>query len=461
VRRALAALVGGAAVGPALALLALPVLTRLYTPSTVGAAATIVAWASVVSIVATARLELLVPGADTDEAAHALVRAGFWCATVVCLGVGIVATWLGLGDGVAGGAATTTTWSAAMTASLGAAIAWTLAATALRRAALVRAQAYTRAAEVQGWQGALRALLPLAAGSAWPGVPALLASELVGRLLPLSRAHAGSAPHRRVPASPVPASPVPASPVSAIAALRTALPTAAVLLPSGLLDALAIALPLPLVGRAHGVAAAGLFALAQRVVSAPAALVAPALGDLLHGDTAAQLRAATPGGSAPAAPAHPAAPPVLRPVLRPVLHHALRRLALGGGAVLLLIALLAPRFVAPLFGDRWTAAAPLLPPLALWSWAALIVVPTSRLLVLAGRSAWKLAYDVSALTLLLATVVLAPGATLVDTVWRIALGQAAAYVVYAWLIDRACAHPRVTAGGVATSSTTPGVVPVA
>lgn len=451
-RRALAALVGGAAVGPALALLALPVLTRLYTPSAVGAAATIVAWASVVSIVATARLELLVPGADTDEVAHALVRAGLWCATVVCLGVGIVATWLGRGDGVAGITATTTTWSAAMAACLGAAIAWTLAATALRRAALVRAQAYTRAAEVQGWQGALRALLPLAAGSAWPGVPALLASELVGRLLPLSRAHAGSAPHRRVPASPVPA-----PRVRAIAALRTALPTAAVLLPSGLLDALAIALPLPLVGRVHGVAAAGLFALAQRVVSAPAALVAPALGDLLHGDTAAQLRADTHDNAARASMAPPAGPPVLRPIL----HHALRRLALGGGAVLLCIALLAPRLVAPLFGDRWTAAAPLLAPLALWSWAALIVVPTSRLLVLAGRSAWKLAYDVSALALLLATVVLAPGATLADTVWRIALGQVAAYVVYAWLIDRACAHPRVTTGRTAASSTTPGVVTAA
>lgn len=406
------ALVSGAAVGPAVSVLAMPLLTRLYGPAAVGAAAAVLAWASLVSVVATARLELLVPSAPTPEAATALARGSAALAAVVSGMAAVVAVLLYRTSGL-------TPRDAVIFGVLGGAAAFLLAVNALLRALLARAHEFTRSARLHASQGAARILVPLGIGTFAPVASGFLLGEVLARALPLGQTWRAVATmhleHGAVQS-----------------ALRRALPAAAVLVPSGLVDALAVALPVPLIARAHGLAAAGLFALMQRLLGAPASLVAPAVGDVLHAVEAQRLRDGAAGDDADA------------PSLQKAFRTAAARLALGGGAVLLPFSLAGEGVLTWIFGSAWAGTAALLPPLALWAWASLILVPTSRLLIVAGHARWKLIYDACALVAL-GAVIVAPGATLADMCWRLALGQVVAYAVYALLVDRACARPRAVA----------------
>lgn len=410
-RRGMTALVSGAAVGPAVSVLAMPLLTRLYGPEAVGAAAAVLAWASVVSVIATARIEMLVPSAPTADAATSLARGSTMLAAAVALVAGVVAVLLYRSSGLS-------LRDAMIFGLLGGAATFLLAINALLRALLARAHDFTRSARLHASQGAARILVPLSIGTFAPVAAGFLAGEVLARALPLGQTWRAVAAARLAPGA-------------VMAALRRALPTAAVLVPSGLVDALAVALPVPLIARTHGLAAAGLFALVQRLLGAPASLVAPAVGDVLHAVEAKRLRDAS--DDAPYASS-----------LQTAFRTAALRLALGGGALLLPFSLVGERVLTWIFGDAWAGTAALLPPLALWAWASLILVPTSRLLIVAGHARWKLVYDACAIVAL-GAVIAFPGATLADMCWRLALGQVAAYAVYAVLVDRACARPSARA----------------
>lgn len=411
-RSGMTALVSGAAVGPAVSVLAMPLLTRLYGPEAVGAAAAVLAWASVVSVLATARLELLVPGAPTADAATALARGSAILAASVALVAAVVALLVYRAAGLA-------VRDATIFGVLGGTAAFLLAVNALLRALLARAHEFTRSARLHASQGAARILVPLGIGTLAPVASGFLLGEVLARALPLGQAWRAVASTRLAHGAMQ-------------TAVRRALPVAAVLVPSGLVDALAIALPVPLIARTHGLAAAGLFALVQRLLGAPASLVAPAVGDVLHAVEAQRLR----DDAADAGSERSTGPSLLK-----AFRTAAVRLALGGGALLLPFSLVGEGVLTWIFGDAWAGTGVLLPPLALWAWASLILVPTSRLLIVAGHARWKLVYDACAIAALGAAII-APGVTLADMCWRIALGQVAAYAVYAILVDRACAHPR-------------------
>lgn len=87
--RSAGVLVGGTAAAQALTVLALPILTRLYSPEEFSLLAVYVAMLSIVSVIACLRLEIAIPLPEKDEDAASLLLLSLLMATVVALATGI------------------------------------------------------------------------------------------------------------------------------------------------------------------------------------------------------------------------------------------------------------------------------------------------------------------------------------------------------------------------------------
>ena len=151
-----------------------------------------------------------------------------------------------------------------------------------------------------------------------------------------------------------------------------------ILFPSSPIEALALSLPVPLIGYAYGLEAAGFFSLAQQVVTIPLGFVGRSFSDTFHGRIAAQARAD--GGRSRGAPSR----------------QALILSAIGIGPSLVLI-LVGEKLFRLVFGTAWAEAGVLAGLMAPWALARLVVVPLSRVVLVFNRQELKLLYDVCSL----------------------------------------------------------------
>ncbi|MEL6301959.1 MAG: hypothetical protein AAFV47_03175 [Pseudomonadota bacterium] len=145
--------------------------------------------------------------------------------------------------------------------------------------------------------------------------------------------------------------------------------------PATLLNTATIFAPLLIVSSFFGSAAAGIYALAFRLIMAPVNQIAIAAGDVFQTTAARHLRAGR--------------------------LSRFRRLTLGFLVVLVAISLVAvisammlARHVTIFFGDNWARIAVVLHILAPWMAAAIIVTPLSRLVSISGKQHWKLFNDI-------------------------------------------------------------------
>jgi O-antigen/teichoic acid export membrane protein len=401
---------GGTALGQALSVLALPVITRLYHPDEMGVLAIFVAFVGFVSVGVTKRLDMAIVSARSDAEADHLLLAGILAALPTsALAGGMMALmirWNVLSYG------TLPPWTAVCAA---AALLLTGVFTALRYWHVRRATfgALSRALVTQGAGRAVAAIALGAAGAGWAG---LVSAEIVGRsfgiwrllrdaLAPIRRAWAdGAAAWRR-----------------AIAA-HAKFPL--VVLPSSLVDALASLLPISLVAALFGSAAAGKFLLVQNLGALPASFVAVSVADVLH-----ERLAAVRGRDA-------------RRVRR-ILAEALRALALCAAAIYVPAMLLAPWACGLVLGRRWADAGTLFTILAPVSMVNLVVNPVSRLFLVVNRQERKLAADVLRLVLPIGGLVIAARHPL--GFWPSMLVfsglSTVAYLVYLALVWQAATEP--------------------
>jgi O-antigen/teichoic acid export membrane protein len=189
-----------------------------------------------------------------------------------------------------------------------------------------------------------------------------------------------------------------------------------ILLPSSLVNAVATALPLPLIARLFGLEAAGEFALISRIAAAPAALIGNSVADVFHGHLVQWLRA--PGSTAIA---------------------EMNRTALKLLIVSLLIyvpsAILAPTVFPIVFGPQWQQLGSIFAALAPFLCLGLVVSPLSRVLIVTERMHFKLWFDGLFLVVPCSALWLAREKSYL---WAITWFSAAATSVYAvyWLLIR-------------------------
>lgn len=365
----------GTVIGQAPFVLVTPLIARLYPATELGVYGLAMAFVGIVGPVCGLRFELAaISSRDRVEAQALLLLSMITAVPVAVISTAVlcalkVLRW-GSYDALSG-------WIIFAT---GIAIAANGAYSSLR-CWLVRRHRFGPVANSLALQGLARATLPLLLAPLGAAASMLMVAELGARLSAVGlMIRKGALLHAlrdaRVPTR------------SLLDAARRYWKYPLLLSPSALIDAAATGLPVPILASCYGLGAAGKFALVQRLVLLPAALIISSVGDVFHAHAArladqrgghvSQFLAATAG-----------------------------RLLLFALALYLPIALVAPLVAGWVFGAQWADAGAMIAALTPLCVAQTIVSPMSRGLLLSGREERKLLADTLCLVLPLSTLYVA------------------------------------------------------
>jgi len=385
---------GGALGAQAMPLLAAPLITRMCSPSELGAFAVWLGVVSVSAIAATLRLETAMILDHEAEQQRVCFSVVFYTAstTAVMVSCGaLLAHALGLP------ALSQQSWGAL--AVIGAAT-WLTAATQTTLAYATSHKAFGKAARAKVWGAATIALTQLLFLWLGAGGAGLLAGQLIGLGIGLLAAIVLLRPPRpRI-------------------ALELDAPARAYLvrhqkfwrfsLPSNLLNALVGQLPLFLIGMRHGAVAAGLYALTQRVFAAPISLLAASVLEVFKRESVHEFQ--TVGNCQQA------------------YVYTFRALTILGLGPALLLLLFSPQLFATVFGKAWRPAGELAQILAPLCFLNFIASPLSYVFFVAGKQKVDLVWQI--VLFCMTVCAFAFPATLRMSVLYYTIGYSLLYLVY-------------------------------
>lgn len=392
----------GTALGQLIMVAVTPLLTRLYTPTDMGLFGLFANFLAVASVAATLRLDFAVATTSSPDSALRLLALSLLICPVASVALSALLYVLIREDVFAYGLLPV--WTVPLCA---AALIATGCFVALRYWHVGRRdfRVVGRALVAQGFARAGASVLLGLPGTGWVG---LALGDLAGRAFGIRRLwrEAGTEFAR-------------ARRSGTLGRLREQLWQARrfplVVLPSSLVDALAAALPLPLIAWLFGPAAAGQFALVWRVAALPGGLVAASVGDVFHAH-AARARDEGPDPS------------------RRLLLDTMRMLGLLAILIYLPLCIVSPWVFGWIFGEPWREAGEMLRLLGpLWV-TAMVVSPVSRLPVVLGRPGLKFVFDLCFLVLPMVALVVASSRGLMTALLAYGLATAAAYAVFAVLL---------------------------
>jgi len=392
----------GTVIGQAPFVLATPLITRLFSATELGIYGVAFAFVGIAAPVAGLRLELAAISTRNDaEARVLLVASALACIPVTLASTLLLCVLKSFGIGSYG----------ALSWALAALTALTIAGAGLYsslRCWLVRGGRFALVAKSLAIQGGLRAGLPVAGAAFYAAAPLLMLAELVSRfsVIWLMARGAGLVPALR------------RTHISAGVlrhCVRRFWKYPLLMGPSALIDAAAVALPVPILATLFGLAAAGKFALVQRLVLLPATLIVGSVGDVFHAHAAEILgRDRASVGSFLASTA--------------------ARLLLLGSVVYVPVAIIAPLTAGWVLGREWADAGTmvvLLTPLCI---AQTAVTPISRGLLLSGREERKLFADLICLVLPVGALLLSRGRPMMFAIAAFSATATVAYVIYYFVI---------------------------
>ena len=394
-----AVLASGTVLGQAAVFVVTPLLTRLYSPADLAIFGLLTSFLAVASIAVALRLELAIATTrDESEATRLLLACLVLTPIVGLLLSGMLAAMVSLdvlSYGLLPG------WSVVLTFLALVLTGWFIS---LRYWHVGRHE-FRPVGRALILQGVARAGSTVAFGFAnfaWLG---LMLGEIAGRAFGIRRLWVAAKAAVQQEITSYGIRRVPATISGASGFVCT-------VMPSSLINALAAAVPLPILLTLFGPEPAGQFALAWRVASVPGALVAASVGDVFHAH--ATWAHANPAGDVPG-----------------LLRNTLRKLAIASTFIYLPACLIAPSIFGWLFGSAWRPAGTLvLLLLPLW-WASMVVAPVSRLPIVLGRPSLKLLFDSMFLILPVIALFLFSERGLDTAVFAFGLGAATALLVYA------------------------------
>lgn len=390
----------GTAAGQLVALLAAPVLSRLYDPHDFGVFSVVNAIAMVAGTAAALRYELAVPLPEDDDDARALVSLGLLAATVSSLVLLVLTAVLTpvLGELLSLGEHAP--WLLAVPV-----LALTYASFQVLNQWALRQQRFLVTARRNVVQSVTTVVAQLLAGvRGGPG--GLLGGVAVGQalgaavLLPGSRLGRGM--HR--------------SRWRAVASRYRRFPT--VLVPAGVINASGFYLPVIVVAATYGASAAGWLGFTQRILALPITLIGQATAQVYLSELA-RIRRERAGDE-----------------LR-LFASTSTMLAVVGTAIGLGILLLAPPLWTVVFGDQWRVSGLMAQALAVSLALQLLASPLSQTLVVFERTGVQLGWDSVRFVSVTLAVYLAwyAGLGVTAAVWALSLTSAACYLA-SWLLSR-------------------------
>ncbi|NVF13659.1 lipopolysaccharide biosynthesis protein [Vreelandella maris] len=190
-------------------------------------------------------------------------------------------------------------------------------------------------------------------------------------------------------------------------------------MPSAVVNQMAIALPVPIVGMLYGASAAGWFGLARLLYAIPNGQIGKTAGDVFQMELGSLVREGDYKKG------------------EKLFYKFSIRLTCVGLVPLLLAIFLAPRFVPYIFGKDWSGMGDIVAHMAPWMFMSLVVGSMSRALSVLQKQQWKLLYDASALSVVLVAFFLAREnkLDLINFVDVLSSGMVLAYIVYFLVIS--------------------------
>ena len=411
-RKPLLAAVGKLAIGSVggygLVVLLTPVLTRIYTPSDLGAFSVIAACVGVLPPVLAlgypfGQLSAVSRAGTARFAATALVSAVLLCALLLVTGIAV--TWA-----ITAPAALSWTMISSLACGLVAAVTSVAINWSIRQGREGRA-AWATFANLGG-----RAVFQVSFGVVIGGVKGLVIGELLGRLAAWAIAELGMcrvAWNRAVSRF---------SSVILHARREQAYPL--VVMPALTAENLLVWLPAPAFAFAYGAETGGLVALVQRFASVPLTIANQSLATLFHREFARRSV-----------------------VERVLIRRMLVILAVIIGASSLPVSVVferfGPRLASALFGgEQWSGVATIAAAFVPVCGAQFLCLFTDRILLVIGRNGLKLTYLTCALVILLAVVLVAGslGWSRETAVWAYAASQTTVYLLLFFSVIRASEH---------------------
>ena len=423
---------GGSLAAQALPIVAAPLITRLCTPGELGAFSVWLGVVAIAAVAATLRMEFAMvvdPGRIRQRLCFGVVAwSSTWLAVVLMVAL-VAARLLDL-VAMSWPGVLTLGLAAWLTAAMQTSLAYAASHNGFAAAAKARIVA---AGGVAGAQLGLLGLLAMLASLPWltmrltdTGGDVLLAGQLVGlaagllaarRLLHLPLRGAGLKAarlqvylrrlHRQGWAALLPTTPQRRY-------LRHHRAFWRFTLPSSLLNAAVGQLPLLIIGARHGVMAAGLFALTQRVLAAPISLLAASVLEVFKRESVRQYQE--------------------HGDCRPAYRHALRVLLALGAVPASVLWVASPALFSFVFGADWRGAGELAQIMAPLFFLNFVAGPLSYVFSVAGRQKIELLWQVA----LFATTVAAFAAplSLSHNVLAYSIGYSLLYLVYLHLSYR-------------------------
>jgi O-antigen/teichoic acid export membrane protein len=409
--RNVGALAGSTAASQLLIVATAPIIARLYSPDAFGTFSLLVTFVGFASVGSALGYERAIVGARTTADAADLTLLSLVLAPVLALMAGgVLFLMVGydlLGFGVF--PMVGVTWTVVLIVLIQAYVSLRFWHLREERVGLLARTTIT--------QNSGRALLPILAAVMTRGWAGLALGETIGRcfgLVPMVRAARGSL--WRWPR---------------IDGLRQVARKHALFayagLPSTLLNALSIALPLPLIAGRFGAESAGLFALAQRILQAPIGLVGVSVAEAFHARLARHSRDL----------------PAYVPTFFLKTAGLLAGLAIVPAVAVLLFGVGGFAWV---LGARWGEAGRFAVAIIPWTTAQLVVSPLSRAVFVLGGQRQKLVYDICSLLLVAGTFWVSgrEGWDILRTVQVLGWAQVGAYAVYfgvLWDVVRRAGSP--------------------
>lgn len=362
-------LAGGTAIGQALIVLTLPIVTRLYSPNDLGMFGLFTAFTGVVSVGSSLLYEAAIVSAKEELEAAYLVFISTLL-TLLTTPLAILSLYILIIHELLGfqNLPSITVFGAGITISL-------TSLFKVLRYWFIRENNFSLVSQSTILQNGTRSVAQLLFGALALGWLGLFLGDVFGKSIGIARMLKKSL--RRLTQKVLPLS---------YTSLRVALlnqkqfPLYA--FPSSVIDVLAANLSIPLLTDLYGIEAAGYYVLSFRVMSLPLGLVGKSFADAFHSKIADYAHK------------DPLA-------VKSFFFQTARILTLIGLPPAILLAFVAPNLFSLVFGVDWREAGILTSIMIPWALAQFIVSPLSRLVFVLNGQKFKLLYDISALFVLL------------------------------------------------------------
>ena len=405
-------LAGGTALGQGVVLLSTPILTRLYTRPEMGQYALFTSFLGFGGVLVTMRYENQIPLIRDEHDANAMTWGTIVLSAIIAL-LGAALFGLLIYLGLFGYGSLGIGSSVGMFMGLAIVGAYTSL-----RFRYIRDAKFKEIGGTQLSQGIGRAVAPIVLAPVHLGWVAVAVGEVLGRSLGVFGLFKGwLASMRGTPG---------AWKVSeSVRLVSRYIKPQLILTASSCIDVLAIALPAPMITSAFGLGAAGLFMVAQRLCQTPLGFISGSFGDVFHNSVGAAVGANDTEG------------------LIKAFHAMTIRLARIGLVIVGPIAVLAPFLANPVLGKDYAGVGPLISAIALWAYAGFIVSPLSRVLASSQRFEMKIAYDVCAMTGMVAPFVFARNGhwSFINTMLIVSAAQFLSYILYYFILRKALTMP--------------------